>query len=232
MNINSRKNKKMGGVALVSSILVVTPATATTLLSVEFREDDQDGFDIWPTALSGTSSSATFATPENASGNTTVEVVSSTTIGQALNRPGSVNGTPVGFTYQNLFEDLLIASSPTGLLTLNFSDLDPNGVYILTLYAWDPADTTDRDRIWTVQSGTGVPESDSVNYTDVLVDNDTHSMLFEVTATGSGTFSLSETTANPQGSAINGFVLEKIPEPSSALLICMASLGLIGRRRR
>lgn len=35
-----------------------------------------------------------------------------------------------------------------------------------------------------------------------------------------------------QGSAINGFILEQVPEPSAAGLAALAALGLIARRRR
>jgi hypothetical protein len=102
-----------------------------------------------------------------------VTVTASATLGQALNRGTISDGTPAWFTYSGLYRDLLIASGPTGFLTLGFSGLDANTPYQFTLFAWDPGDSVDRVREWTVQSGTGVPPSNTLNWSDPLVDNNT-----------------------------------------------------------
>lgn len=117
-----------------------------------------------------------------------------------------MDGTPPGYSYQHLYEDLLHAGGPTGVLTLDVSGLLPNTTYIYTLFAWDPAATDITDKVWTVTGGTGVPSFDSVNFQDPLVDNNTFAMVFEITTTATGTFQLENTAGLPQ-SAINGFKL-------------------------
>ncbi len=213
--------------------LIASSATATTLLKIEFREDDQAGFNLWPTSspLTGTSSTANFSTPTTTSGTTAITMTATTSLGQAFNRGTISDGTPAGFTYSNLYRDLLIASTPTGRLTLTASGLDANTAYNFTLFAWDPGDSTDRVREWTVETGSGVPASAQLNWVDPLVDNNTFAMNFEITTDATGSFSLSDTSANPQGSAINGFILEQIPEPSTALLAVFGAFGLFSRRR-
>ena len=96
---------------------------------IEFFEDDEPGFDLWPSAIVGTSSTADFASdPTITSGTTTVTITTSTAFGSALNR-GSIDGTPPGYSYQHLYEDSLIATSPTGFLTLNVSGLNAGETY-------------------------------------------------------------------------------------------------------
>lgn len=178
----------------------------TEILAIEFNQDDQGGFDLWPSAFSGGNSSANFTTdPDVTSGTTTVVVTTSTTFGVPPNR-GSNNGNPPGYSYQGLYEDLLIASSPTGFLTLNFSGLNPGQTYQFTLFAWDPGAGDASDKVWTVTGGTGIPASDSVNFQDPLVDNNSFAMLFEIETSASGTFQVTNTAGLPQ-SAINGFIL-------------------------
>ena len=126
---------------------VCRTSAQTELLAIEFREDDQVGFALWPSALSGSVSTANFATdPALTSGQTTVQVRASTSFGIPANRPGAVNGNPPGFSYRRLYEDLLIARSPTGFLTLEVSGLTPDTPYRFTLYAWDPGRVMDRTR--------------------------------------------------------------------------------------
>lgn len=178
----------------------------TEILAIEFNQDDQAGFDIWPSAFSGSTSTANFSTDAGiTSGTTTVQVVTSTTFGVPGNR-GSVNGNPAGYSFQRLYEDLLIATSPTGFLTLNFSGLNPSQTYELTLYAWDPGSNEGNNKVWTVTSGSGDPGSASVNFQDSLVDNESFAMVFEIETTATGTFQLRNTGGLSQ-SAINGFIL-------------------------
>ena len=178
----------------------------TEILAIEFVQDDQAGFDLWPSAFSGTSSIANFSTDGSVtSGTTTVEIETSTTFGVPGNR-GSSDGNPAGYSYQHLYEDLLIATSPTGFLTLNFSGLNPLTDYQFTLYAWDPGAGDASDKVWTVTGGSGVPTSASVNFQDPLVNNESFGMDFEITTTASGTFQLRNTSGLSQ-SAINGFSL-------------------------
>ncbi|MFP6897107.1 MAG: lamin tail domain-containing protein [Roseibacillus sp.] len=178
----------------------------TELLSIEFVADDQAGFDLWPSAYAGTSSTANFTTdPVVTSGTTTVTLTTSSGFGTPGNR-GSSDGNPAGYSYQHLYEDLLIATTPTGALTLDFSGLNPAQAYVFTLYAWDPGATDPSDKAWTVTGGTGAPSALSVNFQDPLVDNESFALVFEITTTATGTFQLTNTAGLPQ-SAINGFTL-------------------------
>lgn len=140
-------------------------------------------------------------------------ITASTTLGQALNRGTIADGTPAGFTYENLYRDLLIASRPTGFLTLDFSGLDGNTSYQLTLFAWDPGDSLDRDRVWTVTVGTGVSASNTINWgTTDLIDNNSYALNFDITTDENGAFQLTDESVDLQGSAINGFILEGLVE--------------------
>jgi hypothetical protein len=181
-------------------------AAQTQILAIEFNQSDQPGFDLWPGSFSGSSTSANFTTDSNfTSGSTSVAINTSTTFGTPGNR-GSSNGNPVGYTFQNLYEDLLIATSPTGFLTLNFSGLNPSQRYELRLYAWDPGASDGSDKVWTVTGGIGQPVSASVNFQNPLVDNETFALVFEITTTAGGTFQVTNTSGLSQ-SAINGFIL-------------------------
>ena len=178
----------------------------TEILAIEFNQDDQAGFNGWPSAFSGASSIADFETDaELTSGTTKVQVSASTGLGVPANR-GSSNGSPQGYSYQRLYEDLLIAFTPTGFLTLDFAGLIPNQIYQLTLYAWDPGSRDASNKVWTVTEGTGDPATASVNFQDPLVDNESFSMVFEIKTTATGTFQLRNTAGFSQ-SAINGFIL-------------------------
>ena len=178
----------------------------TEILAIEFNQDDQAGFNGWPSALSGASSIADFETDaELTSGTTKVQVSASTGLGVPANR-GSSNGSPQGYSYQRLYEDLLIAFTPTGFLTLDFAGLIPNQIYQLTLYAWDPGSRDASNKVWTVTEGTGDPATASVNFQDALVDNESFSMVFKIKTTATGTFQLRNTAGFSQ-SAINGFIL-------------------------
>ena len=189
---------------LLASTCVVT--AQAEILSIEFNQDDHAEFDLWPSAFSGTESSADFTTDAGVtSGTTTVTISTSSGFGVPGNR-GSSDGSPPGYSYQRLYEDLLIATSPTGALTLDFSGLIPNHSYQFVLYAWDPGASNASDKVWTVTAGTGDPVSASVNFQDALVDNDSFAMVFEIETTASGVFQVTNTAGLPQ-SAINGFRL-------------------------
>lgn len=192
---------------LFSLCFSLTAFAQTQILAIEFNQDDQVGFDLWPSPFSGSSSTANFTTDAGlTSGTTTVQVSTSTTFGVPGNR-GSSNGNPLGYSFQRLYEDLLIAISPTGFLTLNFSGLIPGQTYELTLYAWDPGAGDGSDKVWTVMSGRGTPAAASVNFQDPLVDNESFAMVFEIETTATGTFQLRNTAGLSQ-SAINGFILK------------------------
>ena len=192
---------------LCSLCFSLTAFAQTQILAIEFNQDDQVGFDLWPSPFSGSSSTADFTTDAGlTSGTTTVQVSTSTTFGVPGNR-GSSNGNPPGYSFQRLYEDLLIAISPTGFLTLNFSGLIPGQTYELTLYAWDPGAGDGSDKVWTVMSGRGTPAAASVNFQDPLVDNESFAMVFEIETTATGTFQLRNTAGLSQ-SAINGFILK------------------------
>ncbi len=204
--MRSRDSKRC--LTLLGFLLFSTSSTRaeTELLAIEFNQDDQANFDLWPSAFAGNSSTASFSTDPNVtSGITTVKVTTSTTFGVPANR-GSSDGNPPGYTYQHLYEDLLIASSPTGFLTLDFSGLKANRLYRFTLFAWDPGATDTSDKVWNVTGGIGNPTTASVNFRSPLAGNHTFAMLFEITTTAAGTFQLTNTAGLPQ-SAINGFTL-------------------------
>ncbi|MDA7896467.1 lamin tail domain-containing protein, partial [bacterium] len=194
-------------VLLCSLCFSLTAFAQTQILAIEFNQDDQAGFDLWPSPFSGSSSTADLTTDAAlTSGTTTVQVSTSTTFGVPGNR-GSSNGNPPGYSFQRLYEDLLIATSPTGFLTLDFSGLIPGQTYELTLYAWDPGAGDGSDKVWTVTSGMGTPAAASVNFQDPLVDNESFAMVFEIETTATGTFQLRNTAGLSQ-SAINGFILK------------------------
>lgn len=168
------------------------------LLAIEFNEDDKDGFDLWPGGIAGNLMTAQF-------GPITVDVSTNTSFAQPVDR-GSVNGTPLGYTNQRLYEDLLHAFTPTGTCTLDFGGLRPSEPYTFTLYAWDPA-TTSGTHEWSVTQGSSVPSSATVDWSQPLLNNESFALVFEVTTTPQGTFQV-DNTNGLQGSAINGFVLE------------------------
>ena len=193
---------RLGASALVgvATLALLTSAAnaQVQLIAVEFNEDDQDGFDLWPGGISGNLMTAQF-------GAITVDVSTNTSFAQPVNR-GSLNGTPPGYTYQGLYEDLLHAFTPTGSCTLDFSGLLPNEPYTFTLYAWDPGSLSGTHE-WTVTQGASVPASLTVDWGQPLVNNDTFALTFNVTTTAQGTFQV-DNTNGLQGSAINGFKLE------------------------
>jgi len=197
--------------AMTAAALIAIPVNAQEqLLAIEFNEDDQDGFDFWPSELRGLSESTADFTTDAAttSGTTTVKLTTNTSFSIPANR-GSSNGDPVGYTYQNLYEDLLHAASPTGAITFDFSGLLPNTTYRFTLFAWDPGAGDGSDKVWTVTEGNANPSVIGVNFQDALVDNNTFALVFDVTTTETGTFQVTNTAGLPQ-SAINGFKLESL----------------------
>ncbi len=201
----------LSGTVKATLILIFTCVASlgqTEILAIEFVQDDQAGFDLWPSPLSGATSTADFSTdPALTSGTTTVQLTARTGFGLPSNR-GSNDGNPVGYTYQRLYEDLLIALTPTGFLTLDFSGLNPNQLYEFTLYAWDPGASDPADKVWSVTAGTGDPAVASVNFQDPLLDNQSFAMVFEIETSSTGTFQVRNTAGLSQ-SAINGFTLTK-----------------------
>ena len=194
-------------IALFTVGMVLDCAAQADLLAIEFNQDDQAGFDLWPGGFSGNSVNANFPTdPGVTSGTTTVTMTTSSGFGVPTNRGGLSDGNPPGFTYARLYQDLLIAFTPTGFLTIDVSGLNPDQEYEFTLYAWDPGATDASDKVWTVTGGNGDPASASVNFQDPLVDNESFALVFDITTTASGTFQVTNTGGLSQ-SAINGFKL-------------------------
>ena len=220
MKIRTSLSLSIAATAMAAFTSLATSSNAQEqLLAIEFNQDDQDDFDIWPTDLIGgpSESIAEFATSAGAtSGTTTVTITSNTTLNIPGNR-GSLNGTPEGYSYQNLYEDLLHAGSPTGFITFDFSGLLPNKAYRFTLYAWDPGATDASDKEWTVTDGTADPSVLSVNFQDALIDNETFALVYDITTTEAGTFQVTNTAGLPQ-SAVNGFKLDSL-EPAEPLTI-------------
>ena len=205
------RTHSIAAAAMTALTLIASPVHAQLqLLAIEFNEDDQDGFELWPSELTGavSESIAEFTTdPGSTTGTTTVKISTNTTLSVPTNRAGSVNGEPEGFTYQNLYEDLLHASSATGAITFDFSGLFPNQIYRFTLYAWDPGAGDASDKEWTVTEGAADPSVLSVNFQDPLVDNETFALAYEITTTE--TFQVTNTDGLSQ-SAVNGFILESL----------------------
>lgn len=190
----------------ISSLGAPSASARTELLAIEFNQDDQADFDLWPTAFGGNSSTANFSTDAVAtSGTTTVTLSTSSGFGVPANR-GSTDGNPPGYSYQHLYEDLLHATSPTGFLTIDVSGLNADQPYQFTLYAWDPGASDASDKVWSVTAGSGEPTAASVNFQDPLIDNESFALVFDITTTGAGTLQLTNTAGLPQ-SAINGFTL-------------------------
>ncbi len=200
MNQHTNRDRRIRHLLLGIGALTATAVGAsaqTELLSIEFNEDDQPGFDLWPGGIGGSLISAQF-------GAITVDVSTNTSFAQPVNR-GSMNGTPPGYDFQNLYEDLLHAFTPTGTLTLDFAGLRPDEQYTFTLYAWDPGSPSGTHE-WSVTRGTGVPAVLTVDWSTPLTSNDTFALVFDVTTDSNGTFQI-DNTAGLAGSAINGFKL-------------------------
>ncbi len=112
--------------ALGCAMLCLTAASLsaqTELLAIEFSEDDQEGFELWPEPLRGlTTSAASFTTdPSATSGTTTLTLTANTSFGlPAPNRGGTMDGTPVGYSYQHLYEDLHRIEAQQFLLESSF----------------------------------------------------------------------------------------------------------------
>lgn len=205
--------------ALVIALLpagIQHASAQTELLAIEFNEEDQEGFEIWPNPPGGLAEvSADFATDASlTSGTTTVTLTTNTNFSVPANRGSLVDGTPEGFTYAGLYQDLLHASSPTGAITMAFSGLNPNEVYRFTLYAWDPGATDATDKEWTMTEGVAGVSVQALNFQNPLVDNDSFALVYEVTTTATGTFTIVNTNGLPQ-SAVNGFRLEALGAPAS-----------------
>lgn len=183
---------------IASAVVMSTASAQSQLLLIEFNEDDQPGFDLWPGGLAGSLLTGQF-------GSIRVDVSTNTSFAMPVNR-GSVNGNPAGYTYQNLYEDLLHAFTPTGTMTFDVSGLTPNQQYTFTLYAWDPGSATGIHE-WTVTGGTGVPPVITVDWSVPLINNDTFALVFDITTDSNGAFQV-DNTAGLQGSAVNGFKLE------------------------
>lgn len=206
------------------AVALFTPVNAQEqLLAIEFNEDDQEGFELWPSDLAPlTESIAVFPTDAaSTSGMTTVTLSTNTTFNIPANRAGSTDGDPVGYSFQHLYEDLLHAGSPTGALTLDFSGLNANETYRFTLYAWDPGAGDATDKEWTVTGGTADPSVLKVNFQDALVNNETFALVYDITATETGTFQVTNTDGLPQ-SAINGFKLESLGVTAPLEITAMA----------
>lgn len=231
--MNIRFFKVICGVVL--TIALVGQASAS-LISVEFSQDDQVGFDLWPTPISGSVSTAAFTTDSIlTSGTTTVTLEASSHLYRENNR-GSTNGTPAGYSYQNLYEDLLFAPGPNESISIAFSGLNASQMYKFTLFAWDPRSTNSSDKVWTVTEGTSGTLTQSVNYLDPLVDNNSFAMEFMITTSATGTFGVRNTAGLPQ-SGINGFILEQapatlVPEPTTASILFLGLLSAAFARKR
>lgn len=204
---------------LVAAAWGASAASAQTNLAIEFNEDDQAGFDIWPVPIGGSYMVAQFGAVQ-------VEVTTNTAFAQPTNR-GSQDGNPPGYSYQHLYEDLLHAFTPTGTMTLDFSGLQPNTPYVFTLYAWDPG-TSSGTHDWSITGGTGVPKTLTVDWSVPLADNDTFALVFDVTTTATGTFQV-DNTAGLAGSAINGFRLEDVAGPIGSNYCGPANLNSTGQ---
>jgi hypothetical protein len=181
---------------------------SSEVLWIDLAGDTQEGFQSGFSSVSGSAATNTYATDaRTSSGSVDVMLEASTTLSLAVNRGTLTNGIPEGFTYADLYKDTISASGATAYLTLTLSGLTTNAVYKLTLYSLNPAYTTGTDdKEWSVTTGTPAPQTQSVNYTDTLVDNDTYAMEFVVTSTSNGVIAV-QNTAGFNQSCINGFKL-------------------------
>lgn len=204
---------------VVATALIASAASAQTNLAIEFNEDDQTNFDVWPVPLSGSYMVAQF-------GAVTVEVSTNTSFAHPTDR-GSTNGNPPGYSYQHLYEDLLHAFTPTGTMTLDFSGLQPSAHYTFILYAWDPG-TSSGTHEWTITGGSAVPPAITADWSTPLTDNDTFALEFDVTTTAGGTFQI-DNTAGLGGSAINGFKLIAASGPIGTNYCGPANLNSTGQ---
>ena len=79
--------RSVTALALCCLAPLTNPAAAQTeLLAIEFNQDDQAGFDLWPGGFSGSRATANFSTdPGATSGTTTVTLTSNTGFGVPAN---------------------------------------------------------------------------------------------------------------------------------------------------
>jgi hypothetical protein len=213
MDLFPRLSHVLLGLGALAAIPDVASAQVE-LLSIEFSEDDQSGFDLWPGGIAGNLLSAQF-------GAISVDVSTNTSFAEPVNR-GSMNGMPPGYSYQHLYEDLLHAFTPTGTMTFDFGGLRPDELYTFTLFAWDPGLTSGVHE-WTVTQGTSVPAVNTVDWSVPLTGNATFAMVFNVTTDAAGSFQV-DNTAGLMGSAVNGF---KLSGPAGLLGTSYCSPGVV-----
>ena len=141
--------------------------------------------------------------------------------------PAAVSGFETTALQDSLFANQGGGTNPR--MTVVITGLNPTATYDLLFYG-SRANGQSLDSIWTLTTGSGgAPVAHASGLNDsVVVD-------WSGTTNVAGTIEFTITAGADNGGAhaLNfGSITEVIPEPSSALLIGLAGIGLVARRRR
>lgn len=136
----------------------------------------------------------------------------------------------------DFYRDFVFDNNSNGFtITLSGAGIAASTDYILTFYGYDSGEV--RDTTVTAISGTTGPQLSSFAETkDAPASLETHALTATYTSNTSGqlVFQVDGSVAGPGvdgRSAINGLVLDAVPEPGSLALLGLGGL-LIGARRR
>ncbi|MBK1853721.1 PEP-CTERM sorting domain-containing protein [Verrucomicrobiaceae bacterium 5K15] len=225
---------------LTALFIALAPLSASAAsLSVDFHGSVAPGFVRWDSSLGDdtdvntqgafhqvlTSTSDTYTAASTGFAND----ISATMTATNINTGANVSM----FDLQNranapveIYEDIVGASGSTGALALTINGLVIGQAYTLSVYALDSnGGTTNSDiREYTLTNGSS-STIDNVQWSA----NDFDASYSFVAEGASVTV---QNTAGTAGSAMNGFTLTSVPEPSSAALLGLGGIALIMRRRK
>jgi len=221
------KPNKSATLSLVTAIacLALAPAPANAaLLAIDFN--------------SGSSPTEAGFIGQNASG-----VIHSTLAGNITvaftGQQGTFDRGATAGTNNNLYRDFLFenitGSSPDITITLSGAGIAVSTAYILTFYAYDSGDNTRRTGFTGINGTTGTPLGPVVSQGTGIPDSlGEYAVTGTFTSDGSGklTFGVDGAPLGSERTAVNGFELNVVPEPSAALLGSLGLLALLRRRRR
>lgn len=134
-----------------------------------------------------------------------------------------------GNPLENVLRDFLFTRSTDGAVTVIFSGLVPDTDYEITTYAFDSSGGSNETGFWYL--GSVAPENLQHSWLSSPSTLDEGEDIFMLTGTSdeSGTLTYLVTTDNT--SRINGFEVNQVPESSALVLVSLAGLMVIRRRR-
>lgn len=236
-------------VTAISLGLSAVAVHAQLILSVDVNAGSgspsptQSGYTNWDISTSNIAGpfvkTVTGLNPSLTSGSVTATLYSGGTLSGTGNlnaRDRSTPSTDTGsFTYSSLYRDFVNAAA-TGPISIEFSGLNANTTYILTLYGYDNSNS----RTLTYAEFTGGvvgSASDSVTWAagatfDGTTPNDIYAGQLTLTSDSAGTVAV-RISANSGAALLNGFQIAAVPEPSAVVLAgVFLVIGVATRRRR